>query len=294
MLDSYGEKEKLGGLILIFLILAIAVDFFVWQRIIFAKAPDSPRIYFLDIGQGDSELAILPGNVKIMTDAGPDSKITRELEKIPELADKYIDIAVISHPQLDHFNGFRYLLSRYRVGAFIYNGRSDSPSVNEWPDLVEKIKQNNIPLIRLGAGDKIKHSDSKIDFLSPDPDLVQSAELNDTGLVEFLESRGLKAIFTADINDYDEKALVKRFDLRADILKVAHHGSRFSSSAEFLMAVKPKVAVIEVGDKNKYGHPTKEALQRISAASATIFRTDKNGQITALVDNGKLKIFTEK
>ena len=237
---------------------------------------------------------IFPGNVKVLTDAGPDSKILGELEKIPPLGDKYIDIAIISHPQLDHFNGFGYLLDRYRIGAFIYNGRSDAPVVQEWPDLINKIKKQNIPLIQLGAGDKIKYLDGKIDFLSPNKDFIQSAELNDTGLVELVKSEKLKVLLTADIGFNVEQYLVEHFDIAADILKVGHHGSKFSSSVEFLKAVKPKVAVIEVGSNNKYGHPTKEALQKISDVSAAIFRTDQNGQITALVADGKLKIFTEK
>lgn len=294
MSDNAKKNNSFNGFILVFFALFFAVDFFVWSRIFFAKAADETQIRFLDVGQGDAELIIFPGNFKVLTDAGPDSKIIGELEKIPPLGDRYIDLAIISHPQLDHFNGFRYLLDRYRIGAFIYNGRSDTPGIQEWPDLISKIKKRGTPLIQLGAGDRIKHSGDKIDFLSPNSELIQSAELNDTGLVELIESRGLKALLTADIGAETEKYLVKHFNLRADILKVPHHGSRFSSSAVFLEAVKPKVAIIEVGNNNRYGHPTPETLKRLSNISAAIFRTDKNGQITASVIGEKLKIFTDK
>src|SRR3989338_7585725 len=117
MSDAPKKKNNSSGLILIFFALFFAVDFFVWSRIFFAKAIDETQIHFLDVGQGDAELVIFPGNFKVLTDAGPDSKILGELEKIPPLGDKYIDIAIISHPQLDHFNGFGYLLDRYRIGA---------------------------------------------------------------------------------------------------------------------------------------------------------------------------------
>lgn len=294
MLDNAKENKSLSGFILVFFALFFAVDFFVWSQILFAKTSNETQLRFLDVGQGDAELVIFPGNFKVLTDAGPDSKIISELEKIPLLNDRYIDIAIISHPQLDHFNGFRYVIDRYRVGAFIYNGRSDSPGVEEWPDLVKKIKERGTSLIQLGAGDRIRRSGDKIDFLSPNPELIQSAELNDTGLVELIESRGLKALLTADIGAETEKYLVKHFDLRADILKVAHHGSRFSSSAVFLEAVRPKVAIIEVGSKNRYGHPTQETLKGLSVISAAIFRTDKSGQITVSVIGEKLKIFTYK
>ncbi len=293
MLQNAEEKYGLNGFIILFFIFSIVVDLFVWKQVVYGRISDEARIYFLDVGQGDAQLIIFPGNVKILTDAGPDSKILGQLEKIPQLADKYIDIAVISHPQLDHFNGFRYLADRYRFGAFIYNGRSGDANVQEWPDLIDKIKQINIPLVRLGAGDAIRYSASKIDFLSPNAGLSQSAELNDTGLVELVESGGLKVLFTADIDSITENYLATHFDIRADILKVAHHGSKYSSSAAFLKAVNPKVAVIEVGARNNYGHPTPETLKKLSALAA-VFRTDQSGTITASVSGEKLLIFAEK
>jgi competence protein ComEC len=293
MLTNDKKEATLNNFIILLFILLFAADILVWQQVAFEKHSGEPAIHFLDVGQGDSELVIFPGNVKILTDAGPDSKVTRELEKISALADKYIDIAVITHPQLDHFGGFDYLLDRYRIGAFIYNGRSDTPGVQEWFDLVEKIKDKGIPLIRLGGGDGIKYSANRIDFMSPDSGLAQSAELNDTGLVEIIKSGELRALFAADIDARIENYLVSRWNLQADILKVAHHGSKYSSSRTFLESVNPKVAVIEVGGRNNYGHPAPEIVQKLSDY-ASVFRTDKNGQITISASNGKLKIFTSK
>lgn len=294
-------------------LLLLALDAFVWFRIFFAKPSDEPRMYFLDVGQGDAELAILPGGVKILTDAGPDKKILQEMENIPALSNRYIDLAIISHPQLDHFNGFQYLLEKYRIGAFIFNGRSGAPEVKEWETLVNKIKDSRIPFIALAGGDAIRHENSRMDFLSPNADFIQSAELNDTGLVELLNiappsapsfaarrassagSRGLKVLLLADIGSNIEQYLAGHFNIEADILKVPHHGSKFSSSGAFLKKVNPKVAVIEVGARNRYGHPTKETLERLaSSTSAKVFRTDLNGAVSAILENGKLKIFTEK
>lgn len=277
-----------------FLLLA-ALDAFVWFQIVFAKPPSGPRMYFLDIGQGDAELAVLPGGIKILTDAGPDKKILRELEKIPALNNRYIDLAIISHPQLDHFNGFRYLVEKYRVGAFIFNGRSDAPAAAEWEALASKIKDMHIPLVTPAGGDSIQYGNSRVDFLSPNSDFIQGAELNDTGFVELLDSGGLKVLLTADIGFNIEQYLMEHFNIAADILKVGHHGSRFSSSDEFLKKVNPKIAVIEVGTRNRYGHPTKETLGRLaSSTSAMVFRTDVNGTVTAFLDKQKLEIFTEK
>ncbi len=287
--------KKFDSVIIASFLLFIALDVFVWFQVVFGKPPSEPRMYFLDIGQGDAELAVLPGGIKILTDAGPDKKILQEMEKIPALSNHYIDIGIISHPQLDHFNGFQYLLDKYQVGAFIFNGRADDPNVKEWPALVEKIKNAHIPFITLAGGDALRYGDSRVDFLSPNSDFIQSAELNDTGFVELLKGRGLKVLLTADTGFNIEQYLIQHLDVAADILKVGHHGSRFSSSDEFLKKVNPKIAVIEVGARNRYGHPTKEALGRLaSSTSAKVFRTDENGTVTAILENGKLKIFTEK
>jgi len=272
-----------------------ALGVFVWWQIIFTRPATRPEINFLDVGQGDSELLMLPGGIRILTDAGPNQKILQSLESAFKAGDNYIDLAIISHPQLDHFNGFNYVLDHYRVGAFIFNGRSDTEAAGGWPQFVEKIKSQKIPLITVSQGDKIKYGDSEIDFLSPGPEYAQSAELNDVGLVELIRTGGWRALLTADIGANIEDYLVKNWAaLRVDILKIPHHGSKYSSSAEFLNSVRPRVAVIEVGESNKYGHPTKEVLERLASAAAKIFRTDQNGNIEIFAENGKLKVFTEK
>ena len=112
--------------------------------------------------------------------------------------------------------------------------------------------------------------------------------------MELIQIKNLKLLLTGDIGQNVEKYLVKKLgsQLKTDILKVAHHGSKFSSSNEFLGVVNPKVAVIEVGD-NRYGHPTPEAIQRLSEANILkILRTDQDGTIKTLTENKRLKLFS--
>lgn len=273
----------------------LALGGFIWYQIIFEKPAVRPEVYFLDVGQGDAELVVFPGNIKVMTDAGPDQKVLKSIGKVLPQGDRYIDIGIISHPQLDHFNGYNYLLDNYTFGAFIFNGRSDTKTVKEWPALVEKIKSKNIPLITLEDGDKIYYENNEIDFLSPNKDFVQSGELNDTGFVELVKNPDFRTLLTADIGFNVEDYLVARgTDIRADILKTPHHGSKYSSGANFLKAVGARIAVIEVGEHNRYGHPTKEALDRLGASGAKIFRTDQNGTVEIFAENKKLKIVVEK
>ncbi|MEK7180754.1 MAG: MBL fold metallo-hydrolase [Patescibacteria group bacterium] len=282
--------KKFDSLSSIIIVALIFLNFTVWVAILFNRPQEHSEIDFLDVGQGDATLVIFPGGVKILTDAGPDSKIIKSLER-GGAKGKYIDLAIISHPQLDHFNGFNYLLDRYRFGAFIVNGREGE--IPEWREFLAKTKALKIPIITLGASDKISYQDSRINFLAPLPEMLGSAELNDTAFVSLVETRGVKLLLTGDIGKNIEDFLVKKYrpeTLHADILKVAHHGSKFSSGNVFLKAVEPKIAVISVG-KNTYGHPTKDALDRLATVGAKIFRTDQGGTLKLIVNNGKLSVF---
>ena len=286
--------------IVIVILAVIALDIFIWHQIFGSASASVAHDYFLDVGQGDSELIIFPGNTKVMTDAGPDDKVLVSLASAMPPDDTYIDVAIISHPQADHFNGFNYVLDHYRVGAFIYNGRDDDPPNAQWSGLKAKIAAKGIPFVTLGAGDKIHigngSSSDEIDILSPILAFDQSAELNDTGLVELIKTPGLRTLLTADTGSNVEDWLVEnRADLRADVLKVPHHGSNYASDAAFLRAVAPRVAVIEVGAKNTYGHPGKDTLARLASSTrAAVYRTDQNGTVEVWAEKGKVKIKKEK
>jgi competence protein ComEC len=201
---------------------------------------------------------------------------------------------VITHPQLDHYGGFADLLDHYDVGAFIVTGRvPESPSL-VWDAIMEKIKAKKIPIILVARGDRIVNRKDKIDILSPDPIFRESGELNDTGIVERTRIGSTTILLTADIGDNVEKYLVAHDTIHSDILKVGHHGSRYSSSQAFLEAVLPKVAVIGVGE-NHYGHPAPGTVEHLRKyVGNNVFRTDLQGNIRMTFENGKIQIFTEK
>lgn len=260
----------------------IVLDLVVWQSIIFSSFKN-PALYFLDVGQGDSELIVLPspsgkGSAKILIDGGRDYKVIDALEKVLPIGDRRIDLLVVTHPQLDHFGGFIDVVKRYKVGAIIWSGREGE--ISAWRIFKNLIYANKIPMITLAAEDIIHYDKSELLVLSPAPEFLKSKDLNSTSLVIKLINPKLTSLFTADSGfDIEEYLLVhKKQFLTSDILKVGHHGSRFSSGLNFLKAVSPALAVIEVG-KNSYGHPTRDALNRIAAVHAQIFRTDKNGTI---------------
>lgn len=282
----FKQKNK----IVLTLILLVILDILVFWQIKNLVSLNKPlEIYFLKVGQGDSELIKLSGKVKILIDGGPaNNQILENLNQILSPFDRYLDLVILSHPQSDHFGGLIEVLKRYQVGAFIYNGR-DNP-IPAFEELKKIIAENKIQTIVLIGGDKIHYQDNQFNILLPDLSLLQSKELNDTALVGELKNSNFKALFTGDISSKIEKKLITFYHSTIDVLKVSHHGSKFSSSAEFLNALRPKVAVIEVG-KNSYGHPTKDVLERLKAVGAKILRTDQEGLVELLIDGQKIRIF---
>lgn len=267
----------------------VVIDALVWGLILFPAQSENAELYFLDVGQGDSSLAILPGGVKMLIDGGqPNGKLQANLESILPINDRYINLVMISHPQLDHFGGFVDLLKYYQVGAVLLGGQTSESSA--WRELEKTIKERGIARITLSSGDKIKYLDSQMDILSPKKN-EWAKDINDFSVVGILGIGGVKAFFGGDISSEKERQLVDLYDVDVDILKVSHHGSKNSSDPEFLREASPAVSVVEVG-KNSYGHPTAQALNRLASVRSQVFRTDLGGLIRITVENGKLKVFS--
>ena len=267
----------------------VGLDMLIWFLILFPASARGLEMYFLDVGQGDSSLIMLPGGVKMLIDGGqPNGRLEKNLEKILPMSNRYIDLVMVSHPQLDHYGGLVEVLKNYKVGTILTSNQVSEQAA--WQALEKVIREKGIRRIILAAGDKIKYQDSYFDILSPRQS-DWAPDINDFSLVALLESGGLKALFTGDISAEKEKELAAKYDVDVDILKVSHHGSKFSSDSMFLKESSPAVSVIEVG-KNSYGHPTGEALARLANFSLQIFRTDLNGMIKLILDNGKLTIYT--
>src|SRR3989344_144084 len=268
----------------------VAADIFIWGQILFKNNNGDLKLYFLDVGQGDSQL-ILADGIKIMIDGGPvNGRALENLAKLLLSSDRYIDLLVFTHPQLDHYGGFIDVFKNYNVGAFIASGRKGESDA--YLSLVEIIKDKKIPYIALIEGRVIRYKDLSLEVLSPSLKNLSSSELNDTSLVILLKDGDLKVLYTGDIGANVEKELADQYDLSAQVLKVGHHGSRFSSSKEFLQELKPKIAIIEVGEKNTYGHPTSAVLGRLADVGAQVFRTDVNGLMGLILEAGKLKAYT--
>lgn len=251
------------------------------------------REYFLPVGEGDSELVIAETGAKFLIDGGPANSLAVEaLEKIIPPFDRSIDVMLMTHAQLDHFGGLMDVAASYRVGAFIWNGVPNETDTFE--DFERMLAENGIESVVLAAGDRIVAGKTVVNVLLPDAPLSRESNLNETALIVEVDSGDIRTLFLSDASARIEEECAGRVGGPVDVLKVAHHGSKGSSSEKFLEAIAPPVAIIEVG-KNGYGHPAGETLARLAAAGAKAFRTDEEGIVEiAKTEAGKIGVFAVK
>jgi competence protein ComEC len=262
------------------------------------------EVVFFDVGQGDSIFVETPQKQQILVDGGPDSSILGKLAKEMPFYDRTIDLIILTHPERDHMFGLMEVLKKYKVDNILWTGIvRETPEWKEWNKLIKKEGAK----IRIAkAGQKITLSDSFINVLYPIESL-EGRELkstNNTSIVCKLVFNKTSFLFTGDIEKPAEQDLANNNgDLNSDVLKVAHHGSKTSSSSRFLEKVSPKIAVISVGadktakgedcgnkKRNRYGHPNCGVLARLKNFAIQVLRTDQNGDIKIVSDGKNLTI----
>ena len=221
------------------------------------------RVVFCDVGQGDASLIVL-GSFQALIDTGPsEQKLFACLGKEMPFWDRQIDLVFISHPQADHNGALKGLVSRYKVGKVIE--KAIDKDIYRYKDLYFDVL--------LGGG-------------------LGGSNENEDSMVVFLRYGDFSALFTADIGEKTELALLAKGVLRkTSVLKVPHHGSKFSSSIAFLEKLRPAVAVISVGAKNSYGHPNGDTLMRLDQVRTRVLRTDKQGTIEVKSDGNSITVF---
>lgn len=258
--------------------------------ILFGSGSDVTSLYFLDVGQGDSELIVFSTGARVLIDGGPaNGASAREMGSLFSSWSRGIDVVILTHPEEDHFGGLRDLYDRVPVRVLLWSG-IEKESVG-FGDFYEKTANKNIPEFHIAKGDVIRHGDARIRILWPEKDSAQEkAPTNDLGIVALLEVDGVSAVFTGDVGSGVEKKIAREIG-DINILKIAHHGSKYSSTKEFLRILRPELSFIEVG-KNSYGHPTDEVLKRISDVGSRIFRTDKDGTVKVEIFDGSASVYS--
>lgn len=238
------------------------------------------EVSFLNVGQGDAILINYHQRVQILIDGGPSGKIVlTELSKVMPKFDNTIELLVVTHPDRDHFAGLFDVVHKYKIQRIIYNGQNPADEV--WQSWRKLINEKKIPLSVVGEGSSLKiGKDLNISFFNPDYIEENTVVKNDSSIVMRLDYLNNSFLFTGDLSSDGEADMIfDGEDIDVDWLKVAHHGSDYSTSQFFLARSTPRWAIISVGE-NEYGHPSKGVLQRLQKAGAEILRTDKQGTIT--------------
>lgn len=219
------------------------------------------KIYFIDVGQGDSTLIVTPKNKKILIDGG-EGKTNVLFQYLLDRRINKIDYIIISHFDSDHCNGLIEIIEKMRVENIVMSKQSKESE--EYKKILEIIKQKNIKVSSVKAEDKIiieKNLYTKI--LNP-AKKFEFQDLNNNAIVAKLVYKNFSMLFTGDIEKAEEN-LAKKYknELKSTILKVAHHGSKTSTSEEFLKYVEPQIALIGVGENNKFGHPNQITIEKL-------------------------------
>lgn len=260
------------------------------------------KIYFIDVGQGDSCLIVTPSNKRILIDGGGSefgSFDVGEKTLIPYLLDrkiKKLDYIIISHFDSDHVGGILTIIKNIKVDKIVICKQGKNSE--NYKNFLNIVKNKKIDVYVVKEKNKIEiEQDTFIYILHPTGDLISDNILNNNSIVMKFCYKSFSMLFTGDIEEIAENELIKRYEnsniLSSTVLKVGHHGSKTSSTGNFLNKVKPKIALIGVGSKNTFGHPNNGVLDRLKNLKCKIYRTDFNGEITLTVDkNSKIHINT--
>lgn len=270
---------------LIFLIIAGVAVLSFWALPTIAGSYGLLRVFFLDVGQGDAELIDFNGK-QVLIDGGPDGKILQELGKVMSFYDRSIDLVILTHPHADHVTGLVEVLKKYEVGQIVENYTPyNTAEYAEWNK-----EKSSVAVTQAQAGQIIDLGDGVaitiLYPLNPKGDDESFLKNPHDGMVVLRLDYGKEGIlFMGDAEAKTEyKLSASSVELSAQFLKIGHHGSKTSTSEEFLKAVDPILVFIEVGKKNKYGHPHQEVLERLENHGIKYYRTDIDGTVELILD----------
>lgn len=243
-------------------------------------------VSFIDVGQGDSILVQAPSGKNMLIDAGVPEAGDKVVSYLKSRGVNKIDILVATHPHSDHIGGLPEVISVFYIGD-LYMPKVGNNTYS-YEKLLNSIKRKKITVKTGKAGVKLDLGDD-VDALMLAPNSTYYDDLNNYSVVIKIKYGNNTFLLTGDAGTVSEKEMLEAgYDLKADVLKVGHHGSAYSTSLPFLNAVNPRYAVISVGKNNDYGHPAKVTLNKLKAHHIIVYRTDQNGTIVATSDGNKI------
>lgn len=241
------------------------------------------KVHYINVGQGDAIFIELPNGENALIDGGPRSSGQTVLNYLNEQKVKKIDYLVATHPHEDHIGGLVGVINNYDIGKIYMPDVAHTTKTFE--NLLLAIQNKGNKITKAKAGEAILDKEGLSLYILAPEESVSGDNLNNYSVVLKLDYKNNSFLFTGDAESESEGIMIGRgYDLKADVLKVGHHGSSTSTTNEFLNKVEPKYAVISCGKDNKYGHPHQEIITKLNNKNIEIYRTDLDGTIIATSD----------
>lgn len=288
------RKEKFSRLLRLLIVILFFFAFFIWQ-VVFANISSQTSLLevdFFDVGEGDSVLLSLPSlqskfgeRIQLLIDGGPSGEIVEKVAKEMPFFDRKIEILILTHPDKDHITGLFEILRTFKIDKVLLP-KIEGPKQEKdlYLSFLILLQEKNIEPIFTKRGHRISFPDGTHFLIFwPEEDFI-SKNTNDFSIVTKFSFGKVDFLFTGDLpKNIEYKLLTQDFNLESEILKVAHHGSKNSTSEYFLEKISPEIAVICVGE-NSYGHPAREVLELLSKYDIKVLRTDFDGDIKIISD----------
>lgn len=242
-----------------------------------ASGSDKLRVSYIDVGQGDSILIQIPNGKNVLIDAGDNDQGEKVVSYLNKQGVKRLDVAIWTHPHADHIGGADTVTKAFEIGQVVMPKQTST--TESYRSLIKAISQKGLKITEAKAGVILDLGpEVKAELLAPSSGSYE--EVNNYSAVLRLTYGNTTFLFTGDAQSESEKEMIKTGqDLKADVLKVGHHGSLTSTTSAFLNKVQPKYAVISVGKDNDYGHPAESIITRLNKAGVNIYRTDESGTL---------------
>lgn len=240
-------------------------------------------VCFIDVGQGDCELISCNG-VNILVDGGEAKYAGRVLNYLDSLGIEKLDCYIATHPHSDHIGASASILSQIPCDNVFttYFSEHNIPTSNTYESFLDAVYDSGATAVAVEAGDEYKFGELTLKIFAP---VTESDEYNDMSIVFSAEYKNASVLFTGDATKTVEKQILSQgYDVSADAIKIAHHGSTSSNSEEFIEAVAPESAVISCGKDNSYGHPHREIINLLTLEEIEYYRTDISGTIVYYSD----------
>ncbi len=280
--------KKIVGALLVILFSLSGIFVFQYGRFY----DDKLHVVFCNVGQGDAIFIRTPKGLDILIDGGPDDSVLSCLAGHMPFWDRKLELVILTHPHADHINGLINVLGHYKVDSFATEMIKNN--TGGFSRLMEKIKDENIKIRYVYAGDKFVFKDGVVvKIAGPSKEFIKKTSPGGTigerkefaSVVSFIEYKRFEVLLTGDSQASGlEQALRQAQGFSTvSVLQVPHHGSKTGLNSEILDFIKPELAVVSVG-KNNYGHPAVSTIQILRDKDIKILRTDQNGEIEIVSD----------